>query len=39
MSKFKSISLVVGGFVAGTLISLQMPAFAEKDVKAGLPVD
>lgn len=39
MSKFKSISLVVGGFVAGTLISLQMPAFAEKDVKAGLPVE
>ncbi|MGB4468107.1 MAG: S41 family peptidase [Azovibrio sp.] len=39
MSKFKSISLVVGGFVAGALISLQMPAFADKDVKAGLPVE
>ena len=39
MSKFKSISLVVGGFVAGTLISLQMPAFANKDAQAGLPVE
>ncbi len=39
MSKFKSISLVVGGFVAGTLISLQMPAFANKDARAGLPVE
>ena len=39
MSKLKSFSLLAGGFIAGTLISLQMPAFADKDVKAGLPVE
>ena len=39
MSKAKTIGLVVGGFVAGALISLHVPALAEKDVKAGLPID
>lgn len=40
MTTFKKISLVFGGFVAGTLISLQMPAFADKDnSKAGLPIE
>lgn len=39
MSKFKTLSLAVGGFVAGALITLQIPAFAEKDVGNGLPID
>src|SRR5574343_859696 len=39
MSKAKTISLVIGGFVAGVLISLHVPALAEKDAKAGLPID
>src|SRR5574343_184040 len=39
MSKAKTISLVIGGFVAGVLISLHVPALAEKDTKAGLPID
>ena len=39
MSKAKTIGLVVGGFVAGALISLHVPALAEKDAKAGLPID
>ncbi|MBS1197218.1 MAG: family peptidase [Proteobacteria bacterium] len=39
MTRLKKFSLVLGGFVAGILISLQLPAFAEKDVKAGLPID
>ena len=39
MSKVKTISLVLGSFVAGALISLHVPALAEKDVKAGLPID
>ena len=39
MSKVKTISLVLGGFVAGALISLHIPAMAEKDAKAGLPID
>ena len=39
MSKAKTISLVLGGFVAGALISLHVPALAEKDAKAGLPID
>ncbi len=39
MSKTKTISLTVGAFVAGALISLNLPAFADKDVKAGLPID
>ncbi len=39
MSKFKTLSLTVGGFVAGALITLQLPAFAEKDAKVGLPIE
>ena len=39
MSKKKTISLVVGGFVAGALISLGVPALADKEVKPGLPID
>lgn len=39
MSKFKSISLIAGGFLAGALITLQMPAFADKEAKVGLPVE
>jgi len=37
--KWKQVSLIAGGFVAGVLISLQLPAIAERDVKAGLPVE
>ncbi|MFZ2267415.1 MAG: S41 family peptidase [Azonexus sp.] len=39
MNKTKTISLALGSFVAGALISLQLPALAEKDVKAGLPIE
>ena len=39
MSKVKTISLVVVGFVTGVMISLHVPALAEKDAKAGLPID
>ena len=39
MSKIKTFSLVLGGFVAGTLISLHVPALAEKEAKTGLPID
>ena len=39
MSKAKTISLALGGFVAGALISLHIPALAEKDAKAGLPIE
>ena len=39
MSKVKTISLVVGGFVAGAMISLHLPALADKDAKSGLPID
>ncbi|WP_226459481.1 S41 family peptidase [Quatrionicoccus australiensis] len=39
MSKTKTISLALGGFVAGALISLHIPALAEKDVKPGLPIE
>ncbi|MBS1158295.1 MAG: family peptidase [Proteobacteria bacterium] len=39
MSKTKTISLALGSFVAGALISLHLPALAEKDVKTGLPID
>ena len=39
MSKFKTLSLTVGAFVAGALITLQLPAFAEKDARAGLPIE
>jgi carboxyl-terminal processing protease len=39
MSKAKTISLALGGFVAGALISLHVPALADKEVKPGLPID
>lgn len=40
MSKVKTISLALGGFLAGALISLHLPALAEKDSPgAGLPID
>ena len=39
MSKTKTISLVVGGFVAGAFISLGLPALADKEVKPGLPIE
>jgi carboxyl-terminal processing protease len=39
MSKTKTISLTVGAFVAGALISLNFPAMADKEVKPGLPID
>jgi len=39
MNKAKTISLTVGAFVAGALISLHIPALAEKEVKPGLPID
>ena len=39
MSKTKTISLTVGAFVAGALISLNFPAMADKDVKQGLPIE
>ena len=39
MSKMKKISLVSAGFIAGLLISLNLPAFADKDTKAGLPIE
>lgn len=39
MSKVRNISLALGGFIAGTLITLQLPALADKDIKAGLPIE
>ncbi|MEY2631680.1 MAG: hypothetical protein RIR00_334 [Pseudomonadota bacterium] len=39
MSKAKQISLALGGFVAGALITLQLPAFADRDLKTGLPIE
>jgi carboxyl-terminal processing protease len=39
MSKTKTISLTVGAFVAGALISLNFPAMAEKEAKQGLPIE
>lgn len=39
MSKIKTFSLAVGGFIAGALITLQLPAFADKDVQPGLPIE
>lgn len=39
MSKIKTLSLTVGSFIAGALITLQLPAFADKDVKPGLPIE
>ncbi len=39
MKKAKTISLVIGGFVAGALISLGLPALADKETAQGLPID
>lgn len=39
MSKLKTLSLAVGGFIAGALITLQLPAFANKDGGTGLPIE
>ena len=39
MSKTKTISLILGGFVAGAFISLGLPAMADKEVKPGLPIE
>ena len=39
MSKTKTISLTVGAFVAGALISLNFPALADKEAKPGLPIE
>jgi carboxyl-terminal processing protease len=39
MSKFKTLSITAGAFIAGALITLQLPAFAEKDARAGLPIE
>lgn len=33
------ISLTLGGFIAGAFISFHLPAFADRDTKAGLPID
>ena len=39
MNKFKTATMVIGGFVAGALISLHLPALAEKEAKVGLPIE
>ncbi len=39
MSKAKTVSLIVGGFLAGAMISLHVPALADKEVSPGLPID
>ena len=39
MSKAKTISLTVGAFIAGAMITLHLPAMAEKDARAGLPIE
>ncbi|MDR2164595.1 MAG: S41 family peptidase [Zoogloeaceae bacterium] len=39
MNHFKTISLVLASFIAGVFISVYNPAVAQKDVKAGLPVE
>jgi carboxyl-terminal processing protease len=39
MSKMKTVSLTLGAFVAGALISMHIPALADKDVKQGLPIE
>lgn len=39
MTKMKQISLALGGFIAGAFITLQIPAIAQKDTKAGLPIE
>ncbi len=39
MSKMKTFSLALGGFIAGALISLHLPALADKEAKTGLPIE
>lgn len=39
MSKAKQISVVVGSFVAGALLTLQLPAMADRDARVGLPIE
>lgn len=39
MTTLKKITLIFGGFIAGIIISLQMPAFANKDAQNGLPIE
>jgi carboxyl-terminal processing protease len=39
MSKLTKISLVVAGFIAGAMITLQVPAIAGKDVRNTLPLE
>ena len=39
MTRTKQISLALGGFIAGALISLQIPALAQKDSRPGLPIE
>ena len=39
MSKAKTFSLALGGFIAGALITLQLPAIADKQAKQGLPIE
>ena len=40
MTRKRQIALTVGGFIAGALISLHIPAFADKEkVKPGLPIE
>jgi carboxyl-terminal processing protease len=39
MSKAKTVSLIVGGFLAGAMVSLHIPALAEKEASPGLPIE
>lgn len=39
MSTLKKITLVFAGFIAGTLITLQIPAIAGKDARTTLPLE
>ncbi|MCL2635418.1 MAG: S41 family peptidase, partial [Betaproteobacteria bacterium] len=39
MSKVKTISLIAGGFLAGAMISLHLPALADKEASPGLPIE
>lgn len=39
MTRTKTVSIAVGAFLAGALISLQIPALADKETKPGLPID
>jgi len=39
MSKAKTVSLIMGGFLAGAMISLHIPALADKEAAPGLPIE